>query len=136
MTSRRVLVIDDDQAVRYTLETVLTAAGYEVMPAENGLCGMRLYRQAKPDLVITDIVMPDQEGLETIMEIRKVDPDAKIIAISGGGRYGGGHFLELATALGASAALAKPFDLDLLLSTVEYWLAKATGDEGPRATAC
>lgn len=135
MTCQRVLVIDDDQAVRYTLDTILTAAGYEVMSAENGVAGMRLYRDTKPDLVITDIVMPDQEGIETIMEIRKADPDAKIIAISGGGRYGNGHFLELAMALGANASLAKPFDLDLLMSTVQYWLSREPGVEGARAAA-
>jgi DNA-binding NtrC family response regulator len=136
VTGKRILVIDDDQAVRFTLEAILTSAGYEVMLADTGISGMRLYRTAPPDLVITDIIMPDQEGIETIIEIRRKDPGAKIIAISGGGRYANGHFLELAMGLGANAALAKPFDLDELLAVVQRWLpAAANGieDDRPRA---
>lgn len=133
--SQKILVIDDDLAVRRTLQAILTAAGYEVTPADNGISGMRRYRETHPDLVITDIIMPDQEGIQTILEIRKADPEAKIIAISGGGRVGNGHFLDLAMALGASAMLPKPFDLDSLIKTVQHWLPNVAYSAAATAAA-
>jgi two-component system chemotaxis response regulator CheY len=77
--------------------------------------GMAAFRSERPDLVITDIVMPEQEVIQTINEIRSAKPDAKIIAISGGGRAGNTDFLKMARRLGASDTIAKPFDRDVLL---------------------
>lgn len=120
--SQRILVIDDDVAVRTTLKLVLEDSGYTVAVAENGRAGMVLYRTLLPDLVITDIIMPDQEGIETIIEIRKDHPTAPILAISGGGRIGDTQFLTLAKALGASHVLAKPFAPAELLDVVAQCL--------------
>jgi two-component system chemotaxis response regulator CheY len=119
----KILVIDDDAIVRMTVEHILRDAGYEVLIAENGLRGMAVFRSEQPDLVITDILMPEQEGIQTIAEMRKAKPDAKIIAISGGGHGGKVDFLSMARALGAMDVVPKPFDLDQLLAIVENCLA-------------
>jgi len=78
--------------------------------ASDGVRGLRMFRSEQPDLVITDIIMPEKEGIETIREIRGDCPDAKIIAISGGGRIGNMDFLKVAEKVGASEIIAKPFD--------------------------
>ena len=118
----KVLVIDDDAVVRLSIVHILEDGGYEVLAAENGLRGMAAFRSEHPDLVITDIIMPDQEGIQTINEIRSVKPDAKIIAISGSGRFGNVDFLKIAQDLGAVDAIAKPFDPDDLLRRVRRCL--------------
>jgi len=123
--NNRILLIDDDLIVRQTIASVLTDAGYEVVSAGDGLSGMRAYRHSRPDLVITDIIMPDQEGIQTLMEIHKVDPTAKVIAISGGGRTSNLRILDVARTMGASDVLAKPFDLEELLTVVQRWLPLA-----------
>ena len=84
---------------------------------------MALFRSAQPDLVITDIIMPEQEGIQTITEMRKAKADAKIVAISGSARIGNVDFLKIAQALGAMAAISKPFDQDELLTIVKNCLA-------------
>jgi two-component system, chemotaxis family, chemotaxis protein CheY len=84
----KILVIDDDTIVRTTIVLLLEDAGHQVRWAVDGLRGMALFRSAQPDLVITDIIMPEQEGIQTITEMRKAKPDAKIVAISGGARIG------------------------------------------------
>jgi two-component system chemotaxis response regulator CheY len=118
----KILVIDDDAIVRRTLTKILEDGGYEVVNADDGLRGMAMFRSEQPDLVITDIIMPDQEGIQTITEMRSAKPDAKIIAISGGGRIGNTDFLKIAQQLGAFDALAKPFDPDDLLRRVRRCL--------------
>jgi two-component system chemotaxis response regulator CheY len=114
----KILVIDDDVIVRETIVQILEDGGYQVLSAEDGKRGMAAFRRERPDLVITDIIMPEQEGIQTITEIRGVKPDAKIIAISGGGRIGNTDFLKIARHLGAFDAIAKPFDPDDLLNRV------------------
>lgn len=121
----RILIIDDEPMVRVTLRKALQKAGHEVSEADNGQTGLQTFHEVTPDLVITDIVMPDKEGVETIIELRKNNPDAKIIAISGGGRTGSQDFLEAAKAFGAQHTLPKPFDPDQLIALVETCLAKA-----------
>jgi two-component system, chemotaxis family, chemotaxis protein CheY len=105
-----------------------------VLWAVNGLQGMAVFRGWQPDLVITDIIMPDQEGIQTITEMRVAEPDAKIVAISGGGRIGNADFLPNARQLGAMEVVAKPFDPDFLLAIVEACLlarqVRASGSEG------
>ena len=117
------LIIDDDALVRTTLGRVLRDAGYEIATAEDGLRGMAMFRSEQPDLVITDIIMPEQEGIQTITEMRKAKLDAKIIAISGSGRFGDADFLKMAQSLGAMDIVSKPFDADELLTIVENCLA-------------
>jgi CheY-like chemotaxis protein len=104
------LVIDDDDLVRDTIVRILERKGYQVLVAGDGARGLQIFRSERPDLVITDIIMPEKEGLETIREIRDEWPDTKIIAISGGARIGNMDFLDVAGKLGASEIIPKPFD--------------------------
>ena len=124
-----ILVIDDDYLVRYTLARLLRSEGYEVITAADGERGMSVFRSAVPDLVITDIIMPEQEGIETIRLMRRERPDAKIIAISGGSRLGDLDVLDIASKLGADDIVRKPFDAGDLLSRVRR-LTPASGQDG------
>ena len=114
----KILVIDDDPALREMIRQMLERAGYEVAEADNGAAGMAAFRTEPADLVVTDIVMPDQEGIETIVEFRKEFPDVKIIAMSGGGRTGNVDFLTLAKKFGAERTFAKPVDRREFLQAV------------------
>jgi DNA-binding response OmpR family regulator len=114
----KILLIDDDDQLRTMLKLVLTSSGYEVSEACNGNEASRIYQQQYPDLVITDLLMPDKEGLELIMELRRNNKDIKIIAMSGGGRGGAVNYLEAAGKLGAQQTLAKPFSRQELLRAV------------------
>src|ERR1700720_2123972 len=91
----KILVIDDDPIVRMSIVYLLEEAGHLVLWAVDGLQGIAIFRGWQPDLVITDIIMPEQEGIQTIEEILKAKPDAKIIAISGGARIGNTDFLTM-----------------------------------------
>jgi CheY-like chemotaxis protein len=113
----RILVIDDDANLRGIFAEMLTTAGYEVVEASDGKEGVRLYRQAPFDLVLTDLLMPEKDGLEVVMELRKDFPEVKIITLSGGNAYGHSS-LETSRLLGASRTLRKPFKEDQLLEAV------------------
>ncbi|HYZ39253.1 MAG TPA: response regulator [Stellaceae bacterium] len=119
---QKILIIDDDSLVRDTLLRILQRKGYEVLVAADGRHGVQTYRRENPDLVITDLIMPEKEGLETIREIRSTRSDAKIIAISGGARLGNMDYLEMAGKLGASEIIAKPFDPSELITLVSRCL--------------
>lgn len=114
----KVLIIDDDLLVRETIVRILERKGYQTLSAPDGRRGLSTFCSEQPDLVITDIIMPDKEGLETIREIRVERPDAKIIAISGGGRIANLDFLEFAGKFGACEMISKPFDPADLLDAV------------------
>lgn len=114
----RILIIDDDPGVRRMLVEMLRRDGYEVAEAEDGRAGMQRFREEPAALVITDVLMPEQEGLETLMQLRQASKSVKVIAISGGGRVGPDTYLNSALTLGADAILAKPFGRDELLSLV------------------
>ena len=118
----KILIIDDDELVRMTCRNILKKEGYTILEAENGNTGMNLFRAESPDLVITDMLMPDKEGLETISEIRAVNPNAKIIAISGGGNTQNMGFLQLAKKMGADRALKKPIKAGELVTAVKVTL--------------
>lgn len=120
---QRILVIDDDVMVRETITHILETRGYEVIGAEDGDVGLDKFRTAAPDLVITDIIMPNKEGIQTIIAIRNEQPDAKIIAISGGGRIGSADFLKIALLLGAADVISKPFDPDDFVTRIDRCLA-------------
>jgi CheY-like chemotaxis protein len=105
----KILVIDDEDCTRCLIEAALEFGGHQVFVATNGDRGMRLVRKERPDIVVTDILMPDEDGLGTIKAIRQERPEVKIIAISGGGNVGGMHLLEAARRLGADETLAQPF---------------------------
>lgn len=113
-----ILIVDDDPQFRKMLRQMLERAGHSVVEASNGKEGEKLYRSFQPCLMITDIFMPEKEGLETIMEIKSEFPSAKIIAMSGGGREGDDLFLRHAEQFGASQILKKPFERQELLSMV------------------
>ena len=119
----RILLVDDDELLRGALHQILVRAGYDVDDASNGKLAVREYGRQRCDVVIMDIVMPDQEGLGTIREIRRTDPNAKIIAISGGGLGKAGDYLGIAQMLGAIRTLAKPFFPEALLATIAEVLA-------------
>ena len=96
----KILIIDDEAPIRSMLKDILEDEGYEVVEAENGEVGISQYRNDPTDVVITDIVMPDKEGIATIRELKKEFPDIKIIAMSGGGRGGADDYLLMAEAFG------------------------------------
>ena len=118
----KILVIDDDPAARRMIGRILAGGRFEVIEAVDGLEGARLYRTRSPDLVITDIIMPEQEGIQTIADIRGCGQSTPIIAISGGGAGVGDLYLSMAEELGADGALAKPFRPSDLLSMVNQLL--------------
>ncbi len=119
----RVLVIDDDEQVRALLYEILDRAGFEVIEATNGGEALQLYRTRPTDLVITDLIMPEKEGVETILELRREFPQARVIAISGGGRNNSRDYLPIARQLGARHTLAKPFSRQEILDAVRDTLA-------------
>jgi two-component system, chemotaxis family, chemotaxis protein CheY len=120
----RILVVDDDEITRCLIEESLRYAGHQVLVAANGVSGMRLLRREQPDIVITDILMPDQDGFGMIMAVRREKPAAKIIAISGGGVLGSLDLLVSARRLGADDTLVKPVMPDALLDCVNRFLPK------------
>lgn len=120
---RSILVIEDDPLFRPLLKASLEQMGYAVGEAEEGGKGLALYRRQPFDLVLTDLIMPDMEGIATIMELRKANPAVKIIAMSGGGRGKSEDYLQIARRVGADATLGKPFTLEELRLTIERLLA-------------
>jgi CheY-like chemotaxis protein len=122
----RILVIDDDEPVRGFMEEVLRRAGYDVRTAQDGGKGLKLFKAETFDLVITDLFMPEKEGCETIIELRRLSPHAKIIAVSGGCRINGADCLPIAKALGAQITLNKPVSSRELLEAVRQALGEET----------
>ncbi len=115
----RILVIDDDDQVRSMLRQTLQKDGHEVIEAPDGKAGLRLFQQSAPDLVITDIIMPEIGGIDTILALRAESPNVKIIAISGGGPGRESEVcLDFAQRIGALKTLEKPIRQQDLLSAV------------------
>lgn len=114
----KVLLVDDDAAVRLFLERTLVSLGHEVTVAVNGAKALRLVETSSFDLVLTDLVMPDMEGLQLIRELRAMPSPPKIIAMSGGGRGSATDYLQLAKIMGASATLEKPFTQQALSEAI------------------
>ncbi|MBD3226438.1 MAG: response regulator [Caldithrix sp.] len=117
----KIILIDDDFDVRAFTSKMLQSEGYEVFEAENGSEGLQIMRDHvdEVDLVITDIIMPDKEGIETIQELKRDYPDVRILAISGGGKVHPEGYLGLAKAMGANDTLSKPFIKQDLIDAVE-----------------
>jgi two-component system response regulator (stage 0 sporulation protein F) len=115
-----ILIIDDEEPIRALLRTTLEAAGHEVMEAPNGRIGLTLYRHRPADLVITDILMPELNGLDMLLELTREFLHAKVIAISGAG--GEQNVLDAAKLLGARQTFQKPFSMKRLLDAVRYEL--------------
>jgi len=121
---KRVLIIDDDDQFREMLRFMVERAGYEVEEAEDGEIGIELQQQSPFDLIITDIIMPNKEGIGTIVELKNDYPELKIIAISGGGRVVPNDYLDIAEKLGAHRTLSKPFERKELIQTIEELIGK------------
>jgi DNA-binding NtrC family response regulator len=119
----KILVIDDDAAIRDVIFQLLQDGGHTLTMAENGREGVALFRANRPDLVITDIIMPEQEGIETLKQIRQIQPDAKVVVVSGGGRLGNEPYLDVARAMGALDTIEKPFDPDDFIRRIARCLA-------------
>ena len=120
--TRKILIIDDEVHILLMLKKMLERAGYEVDIAPNGLEGLELFRKDQPDLVITDIIMPEKEGLETIREMKKEQSQLKILAMSGGGKISADSYLDTAKIFGASGIIEKPFSQNHLISIVNQLL--------------
>jgi CheY-like chemotaxis protein len=118
----RILVIDDDELVRLTVRGILERAGHAVEEARDGSEGLVRATELRPDLILTDILMPNQDGIEFILKLRQADPKAKIIAMSGGGSLQPVQLLVMAKELGADECLPKPFARAALLAKVELCL--------------
>ena len=126
LSELRVLVIDDHELVRETLVGTLENAGCEVVAAESGPDGLRAFESFQADVVITDILMPGQEGFETISVFKALSPEVRIIAMSGGGSIRRDDVLDQARSLGADEVLAKPFTRDQILGVLnEFCAAKS-----------
>lgn len=120
----RILLIEDNDKYRRMLSLVFQREGHEIVEAQDGMVGLDLFRRQPVDLIITDIFMPEKEGIETIMDIKKESPDVKIIAISGGGRMGDTGVLQAAENLGADRTFTKPFEISEMLETIRDLLAE------------
>lgn len=125
-----ILIVDDDALMRDVLHRTLVRAGYEVEDASGGAAALDAYQRQPRDLVITDIVMANGEGLETILALRKIDAHVKIIAISGGGVGRPADYLTLATRFGADSVMAKPFSGSEVLAAVAAVLGESPRQDG------
>ncbi len=122
---KQILIIDDEANIRKMLKKLFEGEGYDVLLACDGADGAVQFKEHLPDLVITDLIMPEKEGLETIREIRKITSDTKIIAISGGGIAKPDMYLDLAKSFGAQAVFKKPVDTGVLVLEVGRLLGEA-----------
>lgn len=129
----RILLIDDDETIRLVLERTLLNAGHHVVLADNGKAGLRALERETFDLVVTDIVMPETEGLELLMRVRERRPESKVIVMSGGGRLKDPGYLNTARLLGADDVLAKPFGGAEFLAAVEAVLGRGADETAPTA---
>ena len=114
-----ILVVDDDPEIRSTLKKLLELSGHSVFTASSGVEAQQCLAKDDVDLMITDIVMPDQDGLENMKAAKLLKPELPIVAMSGGGRLKTENYLRLAKAVGADAVLEKPFDTKTLLQTIQ-----------------
>jgi DNA-binding response OmpR family regulator len=116
---KKILLVDDEEMLRQTLAVMIANMGFEVTQAADGREGLKMFKEGTFDLVITDLVMPNKEGLELIVAIRRLQPAAKIIAISGGFRVDSLDMIAKASAVGADEVLYKPFSVDELKKAIQ-----------------
>ncbi|MCP5049637.1 MAG: response regulator [bacterium] len=120
--AKRILVIEDDDIMQQVINDLMEREGYEPTVASNGIEGVKSHRENPFDLVITDLVMPEMEGLETISHLKSITPDLKIIAISGGGQIVTGQYLHIADKIGAAYTFPKPLDFKAICAAVKELL--------------
>ena len=123
----RILIIDDQEVIRMTLSETLEHDGHTITEASDGVKGIAAFHENRAEIVITDILMPNKEGIETIIELRNIDPNVKIIAMSGGGRTQNASLLDVAQKVGANAVLKKPFRTQALRDIVNACLESGHG---------
>ena len=114
----RILVIDDEPLIRSTLVTILTREGFSVEEALDGQAGIAMFHKNPPDVAITDLFMPNRDGIEVVMELKRSCPRTKIIAMTGGGQTRMMEITAPAKLLGADHILHKPFERESLLAAV------------------
>lgn len=119
----RILIMDDDELIIKMLRMALENRGYDVITATNGREGVRLYGTTPVDLVISDILMPEMDGIEALKALRQRNPELKLIAVSGGGKRLKMDLLKVARILGATATFEKPYNIQELLATVSRLLS-------------
>jgi DNA-binding response OmpR family regulator len=117
-----VLIVEDDKELREMLKMSLLRRNFTVLEAENGKEAITHFKPSLTDLVVTDLIMPEEDGLKVVIKLRELKPSVKIIAISGGGKVGPGSYLNLAKALGADAIYSKPFSINDLTAKIEQLL--------------
>jgi CheY-like chemotaxis protein len=117
-----VLIVEDEKELREMLKVSLLRRKFTVLEAENGKEAILHFKPSITDLVVTDLIMPEEDGLKVIIKLRELKPTIKIIAISGGGKAGPGSYLNLAKVLGADAVYSKPFSLNDLIAKIEELL--------------
>src|ERR1035437_7979090 len=114
-----VLIVEDEKDLREMIKVSLVRKKYTVIEAENGREAIMHFKPLITDLIVTDLIMPDEDGLKVIIKLKELKPSIKIIAISGGGKVGPGSYLNLAKALGADAIFSKPFSINDLIAKIE-----------------
>jgi DNA-binding NtrC family response regulator len=124
-----ILVIDDEPSVLDVLRKILQLEGYEVITAANGEEGLELFRQFPCDLVITDMVMPVKDGLQTILDLRKEKPDIPVVAMSGGGTISKERYLAIAGYLDKVITIPKPFSVESITGAVTTLLFETDEEE-------
>lgn len=122
----RILIIDDESQIRSMLRLMLERVGYEIAEAPDGIEGIRQYRENPADLIITDLIMPNKDGIGMIIDLKKEFPKVKIIAMSGGGVNRPEGYLDGAKKLGATRTLTKPIDREEMLKAVKETLKDTT----------
>jgi DNA-binding response OmpR family regulator len=124
-----ILLVEDDRDLREMLRDALMRKDYTVLEADNGKEALIRFKPGVTDLLVTDLIMPDEDGLKVIIKIRELKPSIKVIAISGGGKAGPASYLDLAKALGADAVYSKPFSVNDMIIKIEELLKKSRQPE-------
>ncbi len=130
MPPHAILVVEDDAVIRDMLTQILLGAGYEVATAVDGQEAIKQFNARRFDLILTDLIMPEKDGTEVIVELRKKQPTIPVVAMSGGGMYHRGEYLKLARMFGAHGLLEKPFSQEQLLSTIRVLLPAEPPEHG------
>lgn len=117
-----ILLVEDDNDLREMLRDTLSRKNFTVLEAVDGKEAILHFKPAVTDLVVTDLIMPEEDGLKVVMKLKEIKPGLKVIAISGGGKVGPGSYLNVAKALGADAIYSKPFSLNDLVDKIEELL--------------
>jgi DNA-binding NtrC family response regulator len=129
MERKTILVVDDEPMIREMVRVMLAGQPYDLVDAGNGIEALACLEKQPVDLILTDIIMPDSDGIELVMALRRSRPGMKVIVMSGGGRVRAGHYLDLARRLGAAYVIEKPFDAATLCRVIKEQLEPSAGQQ-------